>query len=73
MVMAGTSSGHSAKGERKTAGIIYIALTIAVVAGIVVAFLMSYNKDFDTQKAESPAVTAPDSAPGEARPGNTNQ
>jgi len=70
MGIVDTTTGHSAKGERKVAGIIYIALSIAVVVGLFVAFFLSRNKDFDTQKAESPGVTAPDSAPGEAKPGN---
>jgi hypothetical protein len=73
MGIVDSTTGHSPKGERKVAGIIYIALSIAVVLGLLVALFMSRNKEFDTQKAASPEVTAPDAPAGAASPGTINQ
>lgn len=63
-----TGTGHSPRGERKVAGLIYIILSITVVAAVAVFFFASKHEKLDPYKADRPAAVAPDvptEAPGD--------
>ena len=69
MGIVNTTTGHSPKEERKVAGIIYMAIALAVIVGIFTAFFMGGHRELDPQKSPNPeTMTAPDALPGQANP-----
>ncbi len=59
-----STTGHSAKGERKVAGLVYLFIGIAVCSAIILFFALGKNKSFGPSKSEDPTRSAPDSTPG---------
>ena len=64
MATISSTTGHNPRGERKVAGILYIAIAVAVVVGLVVFFMASRHQELDPYKADRVESTAPDAVPG---------
>jgi hypothetical protein len=64
MTILHSTTGHSAKGERKIAGLIYLFVGIAICFSIILFFMLGSNKSLSPNKASDSKKSAPDSTPG---------
>lgn len=63
-----TRAGHNPKGERNTAGVLYIALFFAVVSAAAAFLMLTWSDRMNPYKVDRPEFVAPDvnpSAPGD--------
>jgi hypothetical protein len=62
------TTGHSPKKERKVAGVLYIAIAIAVIAGLAMFFILGRNKAaLNPYQSDSVNAVAPDVVPGDTQ------
>ncbi|RYZ84712.1 MAG: hypothetical protein EOP06_17595 [Proteobacteria bacterium] len=60
-----STTGHSPAKERKVARVLYIAIAVAVVAGLAMFFIMGKSRsDMNPYQTNDSNTAAPDSAPG---------
>lgn len=60
-----STTGHSPRGEQKIARILYTALAIAVVVGVLLFVLMGRKSEFNPYQSDQPNTAAPDVPAGE--------
>jgi hypothetical protein len=65
------TTGNNPRKERKVANVLYIAIGMAIVAGLAIFFIMGRNQaSLSPYKSDSVHSAAPDSTPGtQGKPG----
>ena len=59
MSIVTSTTGHSAKGERHIARILYAAIVVAVLAGLAFFFLVGQKDNLSPMKTDDPSKSAP--------------
>lgn len=60
-----STTGHSPRGEQKIARILYTAITVAIVAGIILFVVMGRKSELNPYRSNEPHTAAPDVPPGQ--------